>query len=109
MDLILEIQAKMKQLEVSLKSLRKTGEAYALAERDYKEAVSKKVLELKAQDMPVTAIQLVIYGLPDISTLRLKRDIAQVTYDANKEAVNCIKLELRILESQYQTEWRNDE
>lgn len=109
MDLILEIQAKMNALDLSLKSLRKTGNEYAQAERDYKEAVSKKVLELRAQEMAATVIQLVIYGMPDISTLRFKRDIAKTTYEANKEALNVLKLELRILQTQYEREWGSEE
>lgn len=109
MDLLLEIQAKMQQLDLSLKSLRKTGTEYAQAEKEYKEAVSKKVLELRASDTPVTAIQLEIYGLPDISVLRFKRDIAQTVYESNKEALNVLKLELRILQSQYEREWSSEE
>lgn len=108
MDLIFEIQAKMQALDVALKSLRKTGAEFAQAEREYKEAVSKKVLELRAQEMAATVIQLVIYGMADISTLRFKRDIAKTTYEANKEAINVLKLELRILQSQYEKEWTDD-
>ena len=109
MDLIFEIQAKMQQLDIALKSLRKTGTEYAEAERQYKEAVSKRVLELKSQDMAVTLIQLVIYGDPAVSTLRFKRDTAKVLYEANKECCNIIKLELRILQTQYEREWGSDD
>ena len=36
MDLYLEIQNKRKELEVSIKQLRKSGTTYAQAEKDYK-------------------------------------------------------------------------
>ena len=36
MDLYNELQAKIKQLEVSVKELRTSGTNYAKAERDYK-------------------------------------------------------------------------
>lgn len=108
MDIIFEIQNKMAQLDVALKSLRKTGSEFAQAEKDYKEAVSKKVLELKAEGMAATLIQLVIYGMPDISTMRFKRDIAETIYKANQESINIIKLELRILQAQYEREFANE-
>ena len=36
MDLYLDLQNKIQQLEVSIKSLRTNGTAYAESERDYK-------------------------------------------------------------------------
>ena len=36
MDLLNELQQKLKELDMSVRSLRTTGSAYAKAERDYK-------------------------------------------------------------------------
>lgn len=105
MDLIDEIQLKMKQLDQGRRDLRKNGIALAQKERAYKEAVSKKVLEMLDDGRPVTAIDKLIYGLPSISTLRFERDCAEVVYDANKEAINITKLQLRILEEQLKMEY----
>ena len=107
MELIDEIQLKNKQLAQALKELRPYGIALAEAEKTYKEAVSKKALELKDQGMAVTMMDKVIYGLPSISVLRMQRDIAQVNYDACQEAINVIKLQLRLIEAQISREWSN--
>lgn len=110
MNDILEIQAKDQKLNQALKLLRKNGTEFAKAERDYKVALSKKALSLRAnEDMPVTLIDKVIYGLPDIADLRLKRDIAEATYKANQEAINVYKLQMRLIDNQVSREWGSNE
>ena len=108
MDLYNELQYKQKMLDNSIKSLRKTGIEFAEAEKEYKMAVCKKALELRNTDMPVTLIQLTIYGYPEIATLRFKRDSAEAIYYANKEAINGIKLEIKILQEQLNKEYSNE-
>lgn len=105
MDLLNELQNLTKQLSNSLKQLRVNGMKLAEAERDYKIAVNKKALLLRNQDMPVTLISQVIYGYEDIAQLRFLRDSAEVVYNANKEAINTLKLQIRIVESQIQREY----
>lgn len=95
----------MNELTQSIKTLRKNGEKLAEAERDYKITLREEVLKLRADEMPVTLINLTIYGVANVAALRLKRDIAQSMYDANKEHLNVCKLKLRILEGQMQREW----
>ena len=109
MDLMEELERRTKILDVSIRELTKTGKAYAEAEREYKIAVCKKALELKDGGMPVTLIQLVIYGYQEIATLRFKRDTAQVIYNANQEAINSTKLEIRILQNQIEKEYYNEQ
>ena len=46
-DLIDELQTKNAQLEQALRTLRKNGVAFAEAEKNYKEAVSKEALRLR--------------------------------------------------------------
>lgn len=109
MNLLNELETLTNQLKVSLKQLRTNGIELAKCERDYKIAVNKKALELRAEDMPVTLIQQVIYGYNDIAMLRFKRDSAQVVYNANMEAINTIKLQMRLLENQIQREFGSGE
>ena len=105
MDLLNELQNLTKQLSNSLKQLRVNGMKLAEAERDYKIAVNKKALKLRSEDMPVTLINQVIYGYDDIAQLRFLRDSAEVVYNANKEAINTLKLQIRIVESQIKREY----
>jgi len=100
-----EIQQKTKQLDYSVKELRKSGTAYAEAEKAYKIKLRETALRLRSQDMAVGMISMTVYGVPEVAELRFKRDCARVVYDANKDAINAIKLELRILENQVQREW----
>lgn len=109
MDLYEELETLTNQLKVSLKQLRTNGIELAKCERDYKIAVNKKALMLRSEDMPVTLIQQVIYGYDDIAMLRFKRDSASVVYNANMEAINTIKLQMRLLENQIQREYGNGE
>lgn len=105
MDIVQEIQNKNKYLDLAIKELARNGYDLAEKEKNYKVAVTKRALELRAEDTPVTQIQLTIYGYEDIAMLRLERDIAQTKYDANIEYINTLKLQLRILVNQYDKEY----
>ena len=103
-----EIQRKIQELENSIKQLRNTGSDYAESEKEYKLAVNRRVLELRANDTAVGIINLTIYGYQDIALLRFKRDCAKVIYQANLEHINATKLIIRILEAQLSREWGAD-
>ena len=98
----------MTQEEKVLKHIKKNGYDLATKERDYKIAVNKKALQLRSEDMPVTLINQVIYGYDDIAQLRFLRDSAQVVYNANQEAINTLKLQIRIIENQIKREYSVD-
>lgn len=105
MELWNEIEDKTKLLDKAIKDLAKNGYDLAEKERNYKIAINKKALELRANDTPVTLINQVIYGYEDIAKLRFDRDTADVKYNANQEYINTIKLQIRILESQLNREY----
>lgn len=105
-DLYEEIQRLMLELTASIGKLRKNGAKLAEAERDYKITLRKEALRLRTgEDMPVTLINQVIYGVPEVAEKRFKRDVEQANYDANKEHINVTKLKLRLLEAQLNREW----
>jgi hypothetical protein len=109
MDLYNELQTKINELNVSLKKLRETGTSYAESERDYKIVLRKEALKLRSEkEMPVTLIQQVVYGVPEVAEKRFKRDVAEAIYKANLEAINTLKLQIRILENQLDREWVNN-
>ncbi len=108
MDLINDIQMLMEELTISIKKLRQTGNALAEAERDYKITLRQEALKLKLEDkLPVTLINQIIYGVPEVADKRFKRDIAETMRDTNLEHINATKLKLRLLESQVSREWSN--
>ena len=105
MDLYNELESKIQELEVSIRSLRKTGQKYAEAERDYKILLRQEVLKLRDEGQAIGVITLTCYGIPSVAEARFKRDIAETIYKANLEAINSIKLQLRLLENQIQREY----
>ena len=105
MELFLELEEKRGLLDKAINELATNGYDLAAKERDYKIAVNKKALELRAEDMPVTLINQVIYGYEEIANLRFERDTAQVKYNTNLEYINAVKLEMKILNEQLNKEW----
>ena len=96
MDLVNELQVKINQLGASLKELRKSGTNYAKAERDYKILLRQECLKLRDDGMAIGMIDKTCYGIPSV---------AQTIYQANLEAINTLKLQLRLIENQISREF----
>ena len=109
MDLFNELQQKTRELEVSIKSLRKTGTEYAQAEKDYKVLLRQECLKLREEGMAIGMIDKTCYGIPSVAEARFKRDVKEAVYRANQEAINSIKLQMRIIENQLGREWTRNE
>jgi hypothetical protein len=105
MELFNELQAKTKDLEISIKSLRQNGTKYAQAEKDYKVLLRQECLKLRDEGMAIGMIDKTCYGIPSVAEARFKRDVAEAVYKANLEAINSIKLQMRLIESQLQREY----
>lgn len=105
MDLYDELQAKTEQLDVSIKQLRTNGTEYAEAEKNYKILLRQECLKLRDSGMAIGMIDKTCYGIPSVAEARFKRDVAEAVYKANQEAINSIKLQLRLIEAQIQREW----
>ena len=105
MELYEELESLTKQLDVSIKSLRKTGGEYAKAERDYKVLLRQECLRIRDEGMAIGMIDKTCYGIPSVAEARFRRDVAESVYRANQEAINSIKLRMRLIESQIQREW----
>lgn len=104
-DLISEIGAKSALLDAAVKQLGVRGKAYAQAEKDYRVAMSRKVMVEREKGTPVTIISDVCRGTPEIAELRFNRDCAEVVYKSALEAINAIKLQIKILDAQVSREW----
>ena len=105
MDLFNELQAKIQQLEKSIKELRNSGTNYAQAEKDYKVLLRQECLKLRDEGMAIGMIDKTCYGIPSVAEARFKRDVTEAVYKANLEAINSIKLQLRIIENQINREF----
>lgn len=108
MDLYNELEYKIKELNTSIDLLRRTGNEFAEAERDYKIILRQEALKLRTEkNMPVTLINQIIFGVPEVADKRFKRDVAEAMYETNKENVMSLKLQIRVIEGQLNREWGN--
>ena len=96
---------KIKQLDASVKALRSNGTAYAKAEHDYKILLRQECLKLRSEGEAIGMIDKTCYGVPAVAEARFKRDVAETVYKANFEAINSLKLQMRLLEAQINREW----
>lgn len=55
--------------------------------------------------MAIGMIDKTCYGIPSVAEARFKRDVAETIWKANMEAINSIKLEIRIIDGQLQREY----
>ena len=108
MDLLNELQAKIKQLELSVKELRTSGTNYAKAERDYKILLRTECLKLRDEGRAIGMIDKTCYGLPTVAEARFQRDVAKTIYEANQDAINSLKLQIRVIEAQINREWNTN-
>ena len=108
MELENQVNDLCNKLTQSIKILAKYGKELAEAERDYKITLRQEALKLRTQkDMPVTLIQQVVYGIPEVAEKRFKRDVAKAMRNTAQENINVQKLQIRILEEQIKREWGN--
>ena len=106
MDLMFDIERLREKLSKSIMKLRDYGKELAETERDYKVTLRQEALKLRSdENMPVTLINQIIYGIPIVADKRFKRDVAETMYNVAQENINSIKLQLRILEGQVNREW----
>ncbi len=105
MTQMLELNDLNKKLGESVRLMARYGREYAQAERDYKVQLAQTALKLRSEDMPVTLIDKVVYGKHEVADARFKRDVAETMYNASKENINSLKLQIRILDAQIGREW----
>lgn len=108
MDLFIELEQKRQMLDKSIKELRKSGTNLAQSEKEYKILLRKECLKLRDEGMAIGMIDKTCYGIPSVAEARFKRDVADTIYKANLEAINSIKLEIRIIQNQIDKEYGHE-
>ena len=108
MDLITERDTKQRQLDKAILDLRGNGTAFAESEKNYKVLLRQEVLKLRDEGVAIGVIDKICYGIPSVAEARYKRDVAEAIYKANQEAINSLKLQIRIIDNQVSREWVND-
>lgn len=109
MDLLNQITSLTEQLSASVRALRKTGQDYAEAQMNYRIALAQKIAELEATGRPVTNLLYIAKGDKNVARAKYEEICKEAIYKANLESINAIKVNIRILDTQYQKEWGADE
>lgn len=107
MDLWNELTDLQKQLEVSVKQLRHTGSEYASAYTEYRIALAQELVKLRDDKIPVTLCSDLARGNRDVAHKKFQEISKEAIYKANLEAINSIKLRIRIIQNQVDKEWGN--
>ena len=95
----------MKDLDIAIKSLRKTGSEYASAYTDYRVALAKELMKLKNEGYAITLAGDIARGKPEIAKLKFEEISKEAIYKANQESINATKLAIKIIQEQRNREW----
>lgn len=104
-DLVNLLNSKIQDLNVSVRQLRKTGEDYAKAYTEYRMALAKELLRLKDEGMPVTIAYDIARGNKEVAHFKFQEIAKEAIFTANKEAINAIKVEIKIIQEQLNKEY----
>ena len=108
-DLIQQQFELSELLDSAIKDLAHQGDLLAQAKYAYYRQKRETAYRLKSIDMPVTMIQQVLKGEPEVAILMRERDIAETRYKATLETINVLKLQIRTHENQISREWGRNE
>ena len=109
MDLEIELNKKLKDLDVSIKSLRKTGSEYAEAYTNYRVALAQELMKLKDEGYAITLAGDIARGKNEIARLKFKEISTEAIYKANLESINATKLAIKIIQEQINKEYSNND
>lgn len=95
------------QLQDELATLKSSGCQLAENEAEYRMRLRIAILEERDNGTPVTIISDVCRGREDIAELKRLRDCSEAIYKASQEAVNVLKLRIRVLNDEIDREWNS--
>lgn len=108
MEIYEELNRKSHELDIAIKSLRKTGQDYATAYTNYRVALAEELLKLKAEGYAITLAGDIARGKREIAHLKFEEISKEAIYKANLESINAIKLQIKLLNEQLSREYSNE-
>ena len=106
-DLFSEMESLRHRLDPYVEEFRRSGTAFAEADRAYHVAKTTEALRLKAEGMSATLIAQVIKGMPDVAEARFEMIRAQELHRADLEGIQSTKLQMKTVNDQISREWSN--
>lgn len=107
MDILQELNEKKSLLDRALGEYKNRASDYANAYKNYRVAVAKELLRLRDEGMPVTIAYDIARGNESIAELKRVEIISEGLYKSCQEAINSYKLQMKILQEQYNKEYGN--
>lgn len=107
MDLLNYLTNLQKQLDVSVKQLRKSGSDYAEAYKNYRIALAQELVRLKESGTPATLCGDLARGDIEVAKKKFQEIATEAIYKANLESINSLKIQIKVLEAQIEREWSN--
>ena len=108
-DLIQQLFELSAQCDDAIKELARQGDLFAQAQWAYCTQKTKTAYRLKDEGYSATMIMQLLKGEPEVALLMRERDIAKARYEATKETINILKLQMRMADSQISREWGRNE
>lgn len=105
MDILQELNNKKNLLDKALSEYKGRGVEYANAYKNYRVAVAKELLRLRDDGMPVTIAYDIARGNEEVAELKRQEIITESLYKSCQEAINSYKLQMKILQEQYNKEY----
>ena len=94
-------------LTSALSEYKKRGQDYAKAYKEYRIKVAKKLLELRTEGIPVTISYDIARGDEEVANAKEQEIITECLYKSCQEAINTFKLQIKVLQAQIDTEYKN--
>lgn len=107
MELLEELNRLIKQLQIEVNQLEKTGTNYAKAYSEYRIALAKELTTQRANNIPVTLCGDLARGKTEVAEKKFREISTEAIYKANLESINAIKLHIKVLENQIGREFNN--
>lgn len=101
---MIELTKQRKTLDRAISALVSRGQEKAEAERDYRVALAKEILNQRDAGMPVTIISDICRGKAEIAELKMKRDIADTMWETCLQKIYSCKINIGILEGLMEAE-----
>lgn len=107
MEELQKLEELKKLLESALQRYKKRGKEYAIAYKEYRVKLAKRLLELKAEGMPVTISYDIARGDEAVAKAKEEEIITECLYKSCQEAINVYKLQIKILQAQINNDYGN--
>lgn len=97
MDVTQAIWNTAKKLENGVQDITDKAKLYAEAEKNYRVALARQIIELKTQKYPATLIGDIARG--NVADLKFKRDVAEQIFKSARDGLQARSNELSAMQS----------